>query len=78
MIDRTQGVLDLDKATLGKVLTVGEACLSHEQFRAFKRLVQDHFYGPRRTQLLAILHGSDQARGDAHESAVQGRKGGAQ
>jgi len=75
--DTVQKGFELDKATLGKILTVGEACLSHEQFRAFKRLVQDHFYGPRRTQLLAILHGSDQARGYAHVSAIQGRKGGA-
>lgn len=54
-------ILELEKVTVGTILTIGQSSLQPDQFKAFKRLVQDHFYSVRMKQLLAIL-GENRAR----------------
>ena len=69
-------VLDLQKIGIGQILTFGEACLPHEQFRAFKKLVLNLYHSDLKPKTIVILNGSDQV-GAVPRRDNMGKNGGA-
>ncbi len=68
-------ILDLQKHSVGQILTFGEASLPPDQFRAFKKLVLNHYHSDLKPKTIAILSGSDQVRAVPRHDNI-GKKGG--
>jgi hypothetical protein len=62
MQSQIDAVLDLERVSLGHVLTIGQASLPDAQFQCFKKLVMDHFHSVHKPMLLTLLKNCDDHR----------------
>jgi len=49
-------IIDLHKSSMGHVLTVAEAALPPQQFRAFKKLIWDHHHNQVKHEIREIVN----------------------
>lgn len=75
---KVEKLLELQKSSIGTILTFGEAALPQDQFRAFKKLVLNHFHEFLKPKTISLIDERiDQVRAVPLRDNL-GRKGGVQ